>query len=146
MKKLLTVLVAVFALSSAIAAEGWMTDLPAAKAKAKAEGKLVLINFTGSDWCPWCFKIRDEIFASQEFKKYAPDNLVLVEIDFPRKTEQSAELKKTNKALAQEYKIEGYPTIVVLNKDGKRVDSLGYAKGGGQPFVEKLQAIKAKQR
>jgi protein disulfide-isomerase len=146
MKKLLAVLVAVCALSTALAAEGWTTDAAAAKQKAKAEGKMVLMNFTGSDWCPWCFKIRDEIFATEEFKKYAADNLVLVEVDFPRKKQQPEELKKANKALAQEYSIEGYPTVIVLNKDGKRVDSLGYDKGGGKAFVAKLEAIKAKQK
>jgi protein disulfide-isomerase len=146
MKKLLAVLLSICALTSAMALEGWSTDLAAAKQKAKAEGKLVLINFTGSDWCPWCFKIRDEIFLTDDFKKYAANNLVLVEVDFPRKKQQSDEVKKANKALAQEYNIEGYPTVVVLNSDGKRVDTLGYAKGGGKAFVQKLEAIKAKSK
>jgi len=120
----------------------WLTDLPKAQAQAKAENKLVLLNFTGSDWCPWCWKLRDEIFKTPEFQAYAKKNLVLVEVDFPRKTEISAEQKKANKALAAKFKIEGYPTVVVLTSTGATAGTLGYMKGGPTDFIAKLDGFK----
>src|SRR5438552_7159697 len=85
--------------SSARAAE-WLTDLPAAQAAAKAENKIVLLDFTGSDWCGWCIRLRNEVFSKPEFDAYANDNLVLVEVDFPRQKSQSAALKQANRVLA----------------------------------------------
>src|SRR6185369_1411948 len=99
----------------------WMTDLPKAQAKAKAENKTVLMDFTGSDWCGWCIKFNKEVLHTSEFKDYAAKNLVLVELDFPRKKPQPDALKKANEALAKQYKASGFPTFVVLNKDGKEI-------------------------
>ena len=121
-----------------------MTDLPKAQEKAKAEKKLVMLDFTGSDWCGWCIKLHKEVFSQAEFSEYAAKNLVLVEVDFPRSKQQSAELKSANQALQSKYKIEGYPTIIVLNGDGKKVGELGYEAGGPKPFIGKLDALKKK--
>ena len=140
-KTLMAVMVMVAALSVATAAE-WQTDLPKAQAQAKKENKLVLLDFTGSDWCGWCIKLKQEVFDTQEFKDYADKNLVLVEVDFPRKKEQSAELKKANQALQAKYKIRGYPTIIVLDGDGKQVGELGYMKGGPKPFLAEVAKLK----
>ncbi len=145
MKKLAVGLVACWALLQAGAAElQWMTDLPKAQEKAKTEKKLVLMDFTGSDWCPWCVKLNKEIFSQPEFVEYAQKNLVPVEIDFPRKKEQSAELKAANQKLQQQYKIEGYPTVIVLDANGKKVGELGYMQGGPKAFIAELDKIKAK--
>lgn len=145
MKKLAVGLVACWALLQAGAAElQWMTDLPKAQEKAKTEKKLVLMDFTGSDWCPWCVKLNKEIFSQAEFVEYAQKNLVPVEIDFPRKKEQSAELKAANQKLQQQYKIEGYPTVIVLDANGKKVGELGYMQGGPKAFIAELDKIKAK--
>lgn len=140
-KTLMAVMAMVAALSVATAAD-WQTDLPKAQAQAKKENKLVLMDFTGSDWCGWCIKLKKEVFDTQEFKDYADKNLVLVEVDFPRKKEQSAELKKANQALQAKYKIQGYPTIIVLDGDGKQVGELGYMKGGPGPFIAELAKLK----
>src|SRR2546421_10679822 len=99
-------------------AADWLTDLPAAQATAKAENKIVLLDFTGSDWCGWCIRLRNEVFSKPEFDAYANENLVLVEVDFPRQKAQSAALKQANRALANRFHIEGYPKVVVLNADG----------------------------
>ncbi|MGH7970068.1 MAG: thioredoxin family protein, partial [Limisphaerales bacterium] len=116
MKKLMIGRMACWALAQAGAAElQWTTSLPDAQQKAKAEGKLVMMDFTGSDWCPWCIKLNKEIFSQPEFVAYAEKNIVPVEIDFPNHKEQSAELKRTNQQLQQKYKIEGYPTVIVLD-------------------------------
>ena len=119
----------------------WTTDLPKAQAQAKAEKKLVLMDFTGSDWCGWCIKLHKEVFSQQEFADYAKKNLVLVEVDFPRAKEQSAALKKANQALQEKYKIEGFPTIIVLDGEGKKLGELGYEPGPKQ-FLDKLEKLK----
>ena len=81
------------------AASEWLTDLPKAQAQAKEEKKMVLLDFTGSDWCGWCIKLHNEVFSKPEFAEYARKNLVLVEVDFPRKKKLGAEQKKANEAL-----------------------------------------------
>src|SRR5437867_12918514 len=127
MKKIVIGLIASCALLRAGAEElQWLTDLPKAQAQAKKENKLVMLDFTGSDWCGWCIKLHKEVFSQPEFADYAKKNLVLVEVDFPRTKQQSEALKKANQALQAKYKVEGYPTIIVLNGEGKKVGELGY--------------------
>jgi len=120
----------------------WMTDLPKAQAQAKAEHKLVMLDFTGSDWCGWCIKLDREVFSKPEFAEYAKKNLVLVEVDFPRTKKQSDELKKANQSLQEKYKIEGYPTIIVLDESGKQVGQLGYQPGGPKAFIDELNKLR----
>ncbi|SRR5258706_7845778 len=120
----------------------WTTDVPKAQATAKAENKLVMMDFTGSDWCGWCIKLNKEVFSKPEFAEYAKKSLVLVEVDFPRSKEQSETLKKANQNLQKKYSIEGYPTIIVLNGDGKQVGQLGYMQGGPKAFIAQLEKLK----
>src|SRR4030095_1895326 len=91
----------------------WMTDMAAAQKKAKDEKKLVLMDFTGSDWCGWCIKLNKEVFSTKEFAEYAKKKLVLVEVDLPRHKKLSAAQTKANEALSGKYDIEGFPTIVL---------------------------------
>ena len=131
--------------AAVLAAPVWVTDLPAAQAQAKKDNKLVLMYFTGSDWCGWCKKLQKEVFSTKEFEQYAKDNVVLVEIDFPDKKPQTQQLKAANGALQAKFKAEGYPTIVVLNKDGREVwRQGGYLPGGPAAWIEKLNAAKKK--
>ncbi len=122
-----------------------MTDLPKAEAKAKTENKLVMMDFTGSDWCYWCKKLDKEVFSTSEFTQYAEKNLVPVQVDFPHNKPQSAELKKANQELQKKYKIEGYPTVIVLDKDGKNLGELGYEEGGPKPFIARLEKLRNKE-
>lgn len=118
------------------AAEGvWLTDAAKAKAEAAKSGKPILMDFTGSDWCGWCVKLKKEVFDTPEFTAWAKDKVVLLEVDFPRKKEQSAEAKKVNRELAETYKIEGYPTIIIADAAGKELGRLGYQKGGPAPWT-----------
>jgi len=145
MKTLALGLISIFTLLQAGAAEvQWMTDLPKAQAKAKSEKKMVMLDFTGSDWCGWCIKLNKEVFSTPEFVEYAAKNLVPVEIDFPSKKQQTPELKKANKALQEKYKVQGYPTIIVLNSEGKQVGELGYMPGGPKAFIAELEKLKGK--
>ena len=117
----------------------WHTDLPKAQAEAKAEKKLVMLDFTGSDWCGWCIKLNKEVFSTKEFTEFAKKNLVLVEVDFPRKKQLSAEQKKANQELQSKYQIQGYPTLIVLDADGNKVGELGYVAGGPKAWIEKFE-------
>src|SRR5947209_10929461 len=145
MKKIAVGLAAAWMLFQAGAEDlQWMTDLPKAQAQAKSENKLVMLDFTGSDWCGWCIKLHNEVFSKPEFRDYAKKNLVLVEVDFPRTKQQTEKLKKDNQALQEKYKIEGYPTIIVLDGEGKKVGELGYQPGGPKSFIAELDKLKRK--
>lgn len=130
-----------FSLVSADAEATWLTDLSKAQAEAKAQHKLLLLDFTGSDWCIWCKKLDAEVFKQPEFGSYAKEHLVLLTVDFPRKTAIAPEVKKQNEELAQKFGIEGFPTIVVLNGDGKQVGELGYEPGGPSAFLKQLKKL-----
>ena len=142
----LTSILAMLALTStlALAKPGWSEEYDKALAQAKADKKLVLLDFTGSDWCGWCIKLDKEVFSQAEFAEYAKKNLVLVELDYPRSKEQSKEIKAQNEKLQKEYKIEGYPTIIVLNAEGKKIGELGYQPGGPKAFIAALEKLKGK--
>ncbi len=118
----------------------WEENLETALQKAKAENKAVLVNFTGSDWCQWCIKLSDEVFSKSEFADYAEDNLILVRLDFPRSIEQSAETKMYNNQLAQRYGVQGFPTILLFNSQGKMVLQTGYQPGGPVSYIEHLKS------
>lgn len=148
MKKIATLLCAVCALVQVRAAElAWSTDLPGAVARAKAEDKLVLLDFTGSDWCGWCMKFKSEALDTQEFRDYAAKNLVLVEVDFPKSKPQSDTLKSANKVIAEHYKVDGYPTFIVLSKDGREIGRQdGYQEGGPKAFIAEIEGFKSKNK
>lgn len=144
MKKIaLCLLVSWVAWQVGAAEEGWLTDLPKAQAQAKAEKKMVLMDFNGSDWCPPCKALRKNVLSSPEFMNFAKKNLILVDVDFPRHKEQSTALKSTNAALAQKYNIEGFPTVIVLSSDGKQLKKeVGYDGQTPQAFIAELQQLK----
>lgn len=119
----------------------WQTNLETALQKAKTENKAVLVNFTGSDWCQWCFKLSDEVFSQKEFAAYAEKNLILVKVDFPRKIEQDMETKVYNQQLAQKYGIQGFPTILLFNQYGQPVAKTGYQPGGAENYVNHLESF-----
>jgi len=132
--------------ASTQAAGDWLTDYNKAQQEAKAGNKLLLVNFTGSDWCGFCIMLDRQVFSKPEFKDYASKNLVLLEIDFPRMggqrwKAQSDTLRRQNAELATKYQIYGFPTILVLNGDGKMVGALGYMEGGPAPFIAELEKL-----
>ena len=126
---------------TASAESSWVTDYKKAQEDAKAGKKLMLLEFTGSDWCGWCMKLDKEVFSTPEFQNYASRNLILVKLDFPRRRPQTEALKKQNEQLAEKYGIQGFPTIIVLNGQGEKVGELGYIEGGPSPFLAKLETL-----
>jgi protein disulfide-isomerase len=136
---LLTLAIAVHAQAD----PSWQTDYKKAQEEAKASKKLLLVDFTGSDWCGYCIRFDREILSKPKFKDYASKNLVLLEIDFPRRKQQSAMLREQNQRLAEEYQIEGFPTIVVLNSDGHKVWRYdGYFPDGTDAFIAELEKLR----
>lgn len=126
-----------FCLSSLQAGDGWQTNYKTALEQAAKENKRVLLDFTGSDWCGWCVKLDKETFSQPDFKKFAGENLVLVEVDFPNNKPQSDDVKKQNKELQAQYGVEGFPTLVLLDSKGKEIArNGGYLPGGPQGFID----------
>lgn len=117
----------------------WLTDYAAALGQAKKQNRKTLLFFTGSDWCVWCAKLEREVLSTPEFKRYAQDKLVLVKLDFPQKTKLPSGVQLQNDQLAKKYAIEGYPTVIVLDSAGKKVNQLGYSEGGPAPFIADLK-------
>lgn len=120
---------------------GWTENQAAGLQDAKAGNKLVLMDFTGSDWCGWCKKLDKEVFSTPEFQEYAKKNLVLVELDFPQRKPIALETRKQNEALAKQYRVQGFPTVIVLNAEGKQVGELGYMEGGPKAFIAALEKL-----
>ena len=130
-------------IASSKAAEGWKTDYTAALAEAAKENKMVLLDFTGSDWCGWCIKLQKDTFSKPEFKKFAEESLVLVELDFPRGKTQSDELKKQNEELAEKFGVQGFPTLVLLDPQGKEATrNVGYLQGGPEAFIQWVESAR----
>ena len=125
------------------AAPVWLTDLEAAKAQGVKENKPVLIDFTGSDWCPPCIQLHKVVFESAEFAAVA-SKYVLVELDYPRKTPQAPELKAKNAELSKQFGISGFPTVLLI--DAKSGEVFGKTVGfGGQTakeYLDKLASFK----
>ncbi len=128
-------------------AVGWLVDINKAYEISKKTGKPILANFTGSDWCGWCKKLKYEVFDKAAFKTWAKDKVVLLELDFPRRFKLPEDIKKQNYSLAQAFHVTGYPTIWVfkLGKDEKgsfTIDALGktgYVAGGPANFIKGVE-------
>jgi len=120
--------------------DGWLVNLEEAYDLSKKTGKPILANFTGSDWCGWCKRLTKSVFVKKEFKAWAADNVILLELDYPRRTKVPADIKKQNAGLQQAFKIKGFPTIWVfdLDKDAEgkwEIDAFGktgYTKTPGE--------------
>ncbi|MEK8179397.1 thioredoxin family protein [Flavobacterium buctense] len=131
----------------------WQTDINKAMEISKKSKKPIMLFFTGSDWCGWCIRLQKEVLKTPEFAKWAKDNVVLVELDFPRRTPQLPEIQKQNMELQQALGVRGYPTVWFVNatkKDGKinleQLGSTGYVAGGPTPWLEGANKILAPKK
>ncbi len=130
-------------LPSANAEATWLTDYKAGLAQAKSQKKMVLLDFTGSDWCPDCALLERQVFSQKEFSDYAASNLVLVRLDFPHKKELPRALAAQNEMLSDAYRVEAFPTLIVLNPKGHPVAEL-LNPGNPKDFVAELKKLKGK--
>lgn len=120
----------------------WSTDFSQTLAQARADNKMVLLHFTGSDWCPWCIKFDHEVLDTDQFAAYAQNKLELVLVDFPRSKPQDDALKEANQALAKKYNVDGYPTFVLVNNAGNELGrQVGYRGGGPAAFISELDGF-----
>ncbi len=141
MKKAAMILIALLLCGIWVSAveEGWLTSLEEAKTIAQKQDKDILIHFTGSDWCGWCKRLHKEIFDTELWQEEAPKKYVMVVIDVPRNKEQSEEQKAYNNKLVRAFSIRGYPTILVLDAEGKPYAQTGYQKGGPENYLSHLE-------
>jgi protein disulfide-isomerase len=130
----------------------WNNNLKNAIEVSKKTNKPLLLFFTGSDWCGWCMRLQTEVFKTPEFKKWANENVVLVELDFPRRTALAPEITEQNNQLQQFFAVQGYPTIWFINatnSDGKvnidKLGSTGYLAGGPKVWLETANGILKKK-
>jgi protein disulfide-isomerase len=120
MKTLLLSICALLASATiTLAKTGWEEDYEKSLTKAKEDQKMVLLDFTGSDWCGYCIKLDEDVFSKSAFKKFAKESLVLVELDYPRGKSLPKKIKEQNEGLKDKYGINGYPTIILLDSEGK---------------------------
>jgi len=124
------------------AKSGWLTNYDQAQKEAQSKNRLLLMDFTGSDWCGWCIMLDKEVFSKPEFKEYANKNLVLLELDFPRMKKMPPETTAQNERLLMKYGIQGFPTVVVFDSSGKPLGALGYQAGGPQAFIAELERLR----
>jgi protein disulfide-isomerase len=119
----------------------WQTDYKQALVQAAKEKKRVLLDFTGSDWCPYCVQMEKEVLTQPDFKVYAAHKLILVKLDFPRKKQMPPAESEQNQKLQQEFAIEGFPTYVLLDTAGTEVRrQVGYLQGGPKEFIRWAQS------
>lgn len=130
----------VLSVASASAEIKWFTDLEEAKKAAQAEKKLLLVDFTGSDWCGWCIRLKKEVFDQKEFEAAAKD-FVLVELDFPQKKKLPPEQQAKNDALAKKYDIQGFPTVLLMDAQGEVFAQTGYQEGGPAAYLKMLAEL-----
>ncbi len=131
----------------------WETNLEKASQVAMKTKKPLLLFFTGSDWCGWCIRLQNEVLKTPEFAAWAKQNVVLVELDFPRRTPQLPEIQKQNMELQQIFEVRGYPTIWISNPtkvDGKinldKLGSTGYVAGGPSKWLEGANQILSQKK
>ncbi|MCK5594892.1 thioredoxin family protein [bacterium] len=138
---LITLTVISFLITNSSAQATWINDYDQALKDAKQHNRPILINFTGSDLCDWCVRLKKEVFSKPTFKDYADNNLILLELDFSGKKPQSPKIKKQNNELAMKYAVRGFPTIILINEKGDIIARTGYRRGGPAKYIEHLKKL-----
>ena len=154
MKKYISILL-LFLSINVFSQEGdleWHTDLNKAIEISIESEKPLFMFFTGSDWCGWCIRLQKEVFFKPDFVKWAKENLVLVELDFPRRKKLEESLKQQNDNLRQMFAVRGYPTgwfvvpeIEEKKVNFKRLGSQGYVAGGPKNWIDGANKILSKK-
>ncbi len=122
--------------------DGWTDDFDAAKKQAAEEGKRLLVDFSGSDWCGWCKRLDKEVFSQKDFVSKAQKDFVLVLIDSPRdKSILSEKAAKQNPGLVKKYNIHGYPSVLLMDAEGNTLYRTGYRQGGAKAYLKHLDDV-----
>lgn len=133
----------------------WFLYVEDAYAASMKSGKPIMANFTGSDWCGWCIRLKNEVFNKETFKLWADENVVLLELDYPRRKQLPEALKAQNTSLQQAFQVSGYPTIWVFNLDFDqsikqfRIEAIGktgYVAGGPDAWIGQTNLILKKNK
>lgn len=119
----------------------WETDLDKARQLATQTNRLVFVNFTGSDWCGWCMRLHDEVFSQPRFISFFKAHFIPVKLDFPRGYKLPPEQEALNSKLAQTFRVQGFPTIVILDKSGRELARTGYQEGGPEAYITHLKQL-----
>jgi thioredoxin-related protein len=131
-------------LSASASEVTWLTDYDQAVSKAKAEKHPILVDFTGSDWCPVCAQMEKDVLSLPQFEAYAKKNLVLLRLDFPVGRPLPQKLQDQNNALQARYGVEGFPTFLVIDPTGKVLQHyVGYLPGGPAAFIAMVNGQKS---
>ena len=133
--------------------EAWETDLNKAIGLSYETKKPIMLFFTGSDWCGWCIRLQNEVFRTETFTKWAKENVILVELDYPRKKEQPQTIKDQNRQLQQMFAVQGYPTchfVMPVPTDDGRINLAplgqnGYMAGGPDAWIAKVSEFLPKK-
>lgn len=125
----------------------WQTDFEAAKQRASDQQKDLLINFAGSDWCYWCKRLDAEVMTDADFVVPAQESFIFVLIDFPAdRSGQSQPLQEQNESLAEEFAVQGYPTVILADSKGIAYARTGYRQGGGKAYLEHIRQLQSKKQ
>ena len=119
----------------------WETNLDEALSQAKEQDKLVFLYFAGTDWCPWCMRFDREILDTGPFRRFAKSNFIPTLIDFPRTYEIPEEQQAYNQALAHEYGVTGFPTVLIINAEGEVIHTGSFEEGGSRRYINNLRRI-----
>ncbi|MFL2907869.1 MAG: thioredoxin family protein [Limisphaerales bacterium] len=129
--------------AQAEAEKAWTEDFPAAQLRATEQKKRLFVDFTGSDWCPPCIALHDKVLTQPEFLQHAKEHFVLVKVDFPRNKPQADPQREANQILARAYRVQSFPTVLVLEANGTEVQRLnGYNGGSPADFIKSLTPSK----
>jgi protein disulfide-isomerase len=147
MKKIIIAFILLLSITTFAQKTEWLTDYNEAAKLSIKKNKPILANFTGSDWCGWCKVLHKEVFSTPEFAKWAKKNVILLELDFPRKTKLSPDLQKQNYALQRAFGVRGYPTIWLFEpgkgtnpkQDIKPLGKTGYIRGGFEKWIASIK-------
>ena len=133
--------------AQAKAEKSWTEDFPAAQLRATEQKKRLFVDFTGSDWCPPCIALHKKVLTQAEFLQHAKDRYVLVKVDFPRNKPQADPQREANQILARAYRVQSFPTVLVLEANGTEVQRLnGYNGSSPAVFIKSLTPTKPKKQ
>ena len=139
MKKLaIIIFVLGIGISTFASGKQWLTNLEKAMKLSEKSGKPILIEFSGSDWCPPCMRLNKSVFSQKSFLDFAEKNLILVSMDFPRNSSQTSEQKRYNNNIARKYRVKYFPTVFLLDSKGKMIIKIE-RRGPVKEYIEFLK-------